>query len=395
MPPNAELRQALSLAREQTDSLFNLVDPGALYERPIPERHRIVFYLGHLEAFDWNLFGRALDMPAFHPAFDRLFSFGIDPESGDLPTDQPADWPAESEVRDYNARVRHTLDAALARAPEDAPAELLHVAIEHRLMHAETFAYILHHLPFEQKAPPAFSVSPSGPAPETRMVEIPGGTATLGRKHGEGFGWDNEFEQHQVEVPAFAIAQHKVTNGEYLEFVKAGATAPHFWTCRDIGSGDQWCYHGMFEDIPLPLDWPVYVSYEQAQAYARWKGKVLATEAQFHRAAYDNGPDFARENVDFRSWDPEPVTASPPNRFGVSQLVGNGWEWTGTRFEPFAGFQPFPFYPGYSANFFDGQHYVLKGGSPRTARCLLRASFRNWFRPGYPYIYATFRLVEN
>jgi formylglycine-generating enzyme required for sulfatase activity len=395
MPPNAELRQALSLAREQTDSLFNLVDPGALYERPIPERHRIVFYLGHLEAFDWNLFGRALDMPAFHPAFDRLFSFGIDPESGDLPTDQPADWPAESEVRDYNACVRHTLDAALARAPEDAPAELLHVAIEHRLMHAETFAYILHHLPFEQKAPPAFSVSPSGPAPETRMVEIPGGTATLGRKHGEGFGWDNEFEQHQVEVPAFAIAQHKVTNGEYLEFVKAGATAPHFWTCRDIGSGDRWCYHGMFEDIPLPLDWPVYVSYEQAQAYARWKGKVLATEAQFHRAAYDNGPDFARENVDFRSWDPEPVTASPPNRFGVSQLVGNGWEWTGTRFEPFAGFQPFPFYPGYSANFFDGQHYVLKGGSPRTARCLLRASFRNWFRPGYPYIYATFRLVEN
>jgi formylglycine-generating enzyme required for sulfatase activity len=99
--------------------------------------------------------------------------------------------------------------------------------------------------------------------------------------------------------------------------------------------------------------------------------------------------------VDFRSWDPEPVTASPPNRFGVSQLVGNGWEWTATRFEPFAGFRPFSFYPGYSANFFDGQHYVLKGGSPRTARCLLRPSFRNWFRPAYPYIYATFRLVEN
>src|ERR1017187_4436343 len=91
----------------------------------------------------------------------------------------------------------------------------------------------------------------------------------------------------------------------------------------------------MFEDIPLPLDWPVYVSHEQAQAYARWKGKSLPTEAQFHRAAYDNGPGFARENVDFRSWDPEPVTASQPNRFGVSQLVGNGWESTATRFEPF------------------------------------------------------------
>jgi formylglycine-generating enzyme required for sulfatase activity len=391
MSPNVELRQALSQARAQTDSLFKLVDPAALYERPIPERHRIIFYLGHLEAFDWNLLGRDLDLTAFHPGFDRLFSFGIDPDSGDLPTDQPADWPAAEEVRDYNARVRRALDAGLAQAPNHVPEDLMHVAIEHRLMHAETFAYILHHLPFEQKVPPAFSTAPSGPAPSIRMVEIPGGSATLGLNHGEGFGWDNEFDQHQVVVPAFAIAEHKITNGEYLEFVKAGAAAPHFWICRE----GQWCYRGMFEDIPLPLDWPVYVSYEQAQAYARWKGKSLPTEAQFHRVAYDDTTSFAGENVDFRGWDPEPVTASPPNHFGVSQLVGNGWEWTATRFEPFAGFRPFSFYPGYSANFFDGRHYVLKGGSPRTASRLLRASFRNWFRPAYPYIYATFRLVED
>ena len=150
MPPTtpaAKLRQSLSQARAQTDSLFDLIDPAALYERPIPERHRIIFYLGHLEAFDWNLLGPALDLPAFHPAFDQLFSFGIDPDSTALPTDQPADWPAETEVRDYNARVRHTLDATLAHAP----GELLHVAIEHRLMHAETFAYILHNLAYEKK----------------------------------------------------------------------------------------------------------------------------------------------------------------------------------------------------------------------------------------------------
>jgi len=396
MTPNPELVEALSQARAQTDSLFDLVDPAALYERPIPERHRIVFYLGHLEAFDWNLLGRALDEPSFQPAFDHLFSFGIDPESGDLPTDRPADWPAVDQVRDYIARVRGGLDTGLADGSENVTDELMHVAIEHRMMHAETFAYILHHLPFDQKAPPAsmLSETPSGPTPQSRLVEIPSGPAKLGRKHSEGFGWDNEFEQHQVEVPAFAIAEHKVTNGEYLEFVKAGAAAPHFWTCRT----GEWCYHGMFEDIPLPLDWPVYVSHEQAQAYARWKGKSLPTEPQFHRAAYDGAADFddfARENVDFRRWDPEPVTASQPNRFGVSQLVGNGWEWTATRFEPFAGFRSFSFYPGYSANFFDGQHYVLKGGSPRTARCLLRPSFRNWFRPAYPYIYATFRLLEN
>jgi len=385
--------------------LFDLVDPAALYARPIPERHRLIFYLGHLEAFDWNLLGGALDLPAFDAGFDRLFSFGIDPDSTALPTDQPADWPAADAVRDYNGRVRSELDAAIGRVPD----ELMHVAIEHRLMHAETFAYILHQLPFEQKAPPASSTPgsvPPAPAPETRMLQIPGGPATLGRKRGDGFGWDNEFEQHQVEVPAFAMAAHKITNGEYLEFVKAGAAAPHFWVCRAMRGDAEWCYRGMFEDMPLPLDWPVYVSHDQAQAYARWKGKALPSEAQFHRAAYPVGrtpwsarvpldPLFAGENVDFRRWDPEPVTASPPNRFGVSQLVGNGWEWTSTRFEPFPGFAPAPFYPGYSANFFDGRHYVLKGGSPRTARRLLRPSFRNWFRPAYPYIYATFRLVEN
>jgi formylglycine-generating enzyme required for sulfatase activity len=76
-------------------------------------------------------------------------------------------------------------------------------------------------------------------------------------------------------------------------------------------------------------------------------------------------------------------------------MWGNGWEWTSTLFAPFPGFQPFPFYPGYSANFFDGQHYVMKGRSARTAACMLRPSFRNWFQPHYPYVYAGFRCVSN
>jgi formylglycine-generating enzyme required for sulfatase activity len=81
--------------------------------------------------------------------------------------------------------------------------------------------------------------------------------------------------------------------------------------------------------------------------------------------------------------------------FGLAQLVGNGWEWTSTAFAPFEGFQPFPFYPGYSADFFDHQHFVLKGGSPRTALALLRRSFRNWFRPEYRYAFASFRCVTD
>ena len=167
---------------------------------------------------------------------------------------------------------------------------------------------------------------------------------------------------------------------------------PAFWR----RSGDGWLYRAMFEEIPLPLDWPVYVSHAEASAYARWAGKKLPTEAQWQRAAQGT-PTKPHANADFKSWDPTPVNAFPDNHsaFGAVEMIGNGWEWTSTVFAPFAGFQPFPFYPGYSANFFDGRHYVMKGGSPRTAACMLRPSFRNWFQPHYPYVYAGFRCVSN
>jgi formylglycine-generating enzyme required for sulfatase activity len=385
MRTQTELARRLSDAREETDHLFRLVRPDSLYERPIAERHRIVFYLGHLEAFDWNLIARyALDMPAFHAEFDRLFAFGIDPPPGQLPADRPGDWPGLPEIETYNRTVRDRIDAVM----DDVPEQLLHVAVEHRLMHAETFAYILHQLPHERKIapePPAAAVS----RPVLRRaIDIPAGTARLGLREGDGFGWDNEFEANSVSVPAFAIDRYKVTNRDYLEFVREGAAAPFFWAERN----GEWFYRGMFADIALPLDTPVFVTLHEAESYARWRGKSLMTEAQFHRAACSAPRSQA---ADFRHWDPIPVTADDPAGGGPQQLVGNGWEWTSTPFAPFPGFKPFPFYENYSAPFFDGEHYVLKGGSHRTAGCLLRPSFRNWFRPSYPYIYATFRLAEN
>src|SRR5580704_15372087 len=98
---------ALDRARERTDELFALVRPDAIYDRPIAERHRLVFYLGHVEAFDWNLlrFCRP-EVASFHPEFDRLFAFGIDPPPGQLPCDQPRDWPGVPEVHKYNRRTR-------------------------------------------------------------------------------------------------------------------------------------------------------------------------------------------------------------------------------------------------------------------------------------------------
>jgi formylglycine-generating enzyme required for sulfatase activity len=166
----------------------------------------------------------------------------------------------------------------------------------------------------------------------------------------------------------------------------------------------------MFDEIPLPLDWPVYVSHAEASAYARWAGKVLPSEAQWHRAAYGtpDGPERPypwgaqppspqRGNFDFHRWDPVSVGSFEKGQsaFGVLGLLGNGWEWTSSVFGPFPGFERFSFYPGYSADFFDDKHYVMKGGSPLTAACMLRRSFRNWFQPHYPYVYAGFRCVSN
>jgi formylglycine-generating enzyme required for sulfatase activity len=147
----------------------------------------------------------------------------------------------------------------------------------------------------------------------------------------------------------------------------------------------------MLEPIPLPLDWPVYVSHEAATAYARWKGRRLMTEAEFHRAAEGATPGHA----DFAGYDPVPIGSHPAttSRWGIEDLIGNGWEWTSSVFGPFPGFAPMASYPEYSADFFDGQHYVLKGASAATARELIRPSFRNWFRGNYPFVYAKFRTV--
>jgi iron(II)-dependent oxidoreductase len=149
----------------------------------------------------------------------------------------------------------------------------------------------------------------------------------------------------------------------------------------------------------LPLEWPAYASHAEASAYCRWNGKILPTEEQYQRAAFGshNGGDSERMpdgNFNCKSWNPMPVGSFAPSAFGVFDLVGNGWEWTRTPFGPFEGFEPFSFYPGYSADFFDGKHFVLKGASPRTAVPLIRSSFRNWFQPNYPNVYATFRCVE-
>jgi gamma-glutamyl hercynylcysteine S-oxide synthase len=389
-PAVETLLQELRLARAESDRLFSIIKPEAVYDRPIDARHRVIFYVGHLDGFDSiQICREGLGIKSFDPALDELFQAGIDPDSSHLPTDKASDWPSYSRVRAYLQRCREHVEKHLEHAAPD----VINMALEHRLMHLETLAYMFHNFNPELKVGPAPRLSDSNRGVSNTWCDIPAGDALLGKPHDGSFGWDNEFDQHTVQVPAFRVQRYAVTNGEYLEFVrKNGAPLPPFWSHHDRA----FYLRCMFGEVPLPLHWPVYVTNQQAEAYARSFGKRLMTEAEYHRAA-EGVPEEPHGNVNFRSWEPEPVDASPSGAsvHGVEQLAANGWEWTATPFAPFPGFRPHDAYPGYSANFFDGEHFVLKGGSSRTAARLLRSSFRNWFRRDYPYMYAKFRCVES
>ena len=426
--------------RARSRALFDLLDPDVYYSRPIALRNPIVFYEGHLPAFSVISFlKRGLGHPGVDARYEALFARGIDPDSEQdaVPrSGASTEWPTRDEVLAYGAAADAAVVEALEQAPFDLagsahPAmtrgEAIYTALEHEAMHQETLLYMWRRLPYAHKRKPeSVRYELNAASPLHRRITVPDGSATLGVERDRiPFGWDNEFGALQVPVPEFDIDAHSVTNADFLHFIADGGyqrrewwddaswewrdreavSHPAFWVQED----GEWWWRGMFEDIPLPAAWPVYVSQAEAAAYARWQGRRLPTEAEFHRAAFGSpagvdlpnpwGPAPAsveHGNCDFTSWEPVPAGARPAgaSAWGIHDLVGNGWEWTETVFGPFPGFAAMVSYPEYSAEFFDGLHVVLKGASPATARELIRPSFRNWFRTQYPYVYAKFRTVS-
>lgn len=433
--------------RARSEAIFDLIDPAAYYSRPISLRNPIVFYEGHLPAFSVIAFlRRGLGLPPVDARLEKLFERGIDPESENdaVPRSGAATvWPSRDEVRAFARACDEAIIVAMASLPPGPLAlEGLYTALEHEAMHQETLLYMWHRLPYEQKRRPPGSglrITTSGVRSGNRPlggqvtsirrfadltpVTVAAGTATLGANRTDvAFGWDNEFEAHEVHVPTFEIDTFPVTNAQYLEFIAAGGyenrdlwsdegwewiraekvTHPAFWLPAPPASPlapptsrlapRDWHWRGMFQAFPLPPTWPVFVSHAEAAAYARWRDRRLMTEAEWHRAA----EGATAGHADFAGFDPVPVGSHPQaaSAHGVHDLIGNGWEWTSTVFGPFDGFTPMRSYPEYSADFFDGQHFVMKGASPVTARELIRPSFRNWFRGNYPYVYAKFRTVR-
>lgn len=418
--------------RERSAALFDMIDPAAYYTRPISLRNPIVFYEGHLPAFSVLAFlRRGLLHPHVDARLEQLFERGIDPDSIDTAVPRSGAstvWPSRDEVRQFARLCDEAMAAAIADfTPTPDASEGLYTALEHEAMHQETLLYMFHRLPYELKQ--RSSIPDSGhPTSDGRLskaaaivsgsVVVPAGDAVLGADRGAvTFGWDNEFDRHVVHVPSFRVDSLPVTNAQFLEFLDAGGYGtrelwtdegwewiqsehvhhPAFWLRSDHAPRTSdlaaWHWRGMFDAVPLPADSPVYVSQAEASAYARWKGRRLMSEAEWHRAA----EGATAGHSDFAGFDPVPAGSHPETVgvHGVHDVIGNGWEWTSTIFGPFDGFAPMRSYPEYSADFFDGRHFVMKGASPVTARELIRPAFRNWFRGTYPYVYAKFRTVSD
>lgn len=427
-----DLADRFQAAWTRTDQLFDTIKQQAMLSKPIVFRHPFIFYVGHLPAFAWNqICAGVLHRPSINPRFDDIFSRGIDPDvdSGSCHAhpEVPHNWPSLAAVLGYRDRVRtavlNSFDAVYSRSAEDLMAEqgrVYHMVLEHEYMHHETLLYMIHALGDGRKiCPRELPAYHFDSAPSRKTITVPRGKAYLGSGFDDlAFGWDNEFPALTVDVDEFAIDSLPVTNHEFLEFLLAGGYSnqafwqPSDWTWQRERGADhpqfwhrqngEWSYRTVFDCLPLGqvASWPVYVSLAEARAFAAWRGARLPTEAEFHRAAYGSGAEKIEPrsgNLDFRNWSPVPAGfyAGDADSSGVHDLVGNGWEWTQTEFRGFPGFEPYlTNYREYSADFFDGKHFIVKGASWATDAALARPSFRNWYQAHYPFVFAKFRCVE-
>jgi ergothioneine biosynthesis protein EgtB len=423
-------------AQAASDALFEGFTAEAWRVRGIPLRHPPLFYLGHLPAFAWAQVGAGLlGLPPVDPVLDPLFARGIDPDPT-RPPDAPLDLPPLAVVRAYRDAVRARLDevaADVARPDDPLAAVIWDVVIEHEQMHHETLIYLMAQLDpslLRRLPPGAPGGGPvrTGPDPRAaRWLPVRGGPTPLGDARDAGFRWDDESPPTIVEVPTFELQDLPVTVARFAAFVEDGGYArpelwaPEAWAWREAAQVTlpaSWRRGASGIEVRSlfawhPLDevggWPVLVSHAEASAYARWAGARLPTEPELVRAAsvardgsilpfpWGDAPVGDRAALGFRTGGLEPVGSrrGGVGPWGHHDLRGGAWWWTDTPFAPLPGFEPWiRTYPGYSADFFDGEHRVVVGASWATADRLARRSFRNWYRWSYRYAFTGVRLAR-
>ncbi|MFE3292793.1 ergothioneine biosynthesis protein EgtB [Rhodococcus sp. NPDC059234] len=423
-----ELATVLARARDRSLALTECVDEGELVAQHSPLMSPLVWDLAHIGNQEelWlvrDVGGREpvrRDIDELYDAFKHARA-----DRPALPLLNP------TQARGYVAQVREKAWDVLDRSPlRGRPLEhegfAFAMIAQHEQQHDETML-ATHQL---RSGAPILAASPVPVASDAVILDevvVPGGAFTMGTST-DPWALDNERPAHRVDVPAFALDTAPVTNGQYVAFLDDGGyerrdlwsergwrhrqsaelVAPQFWE-RD-GTGDWW--HRVFGVLsPLPPDRPVvHVSYFEAEAYARWAGKRLPTEAEWEKAARwdprtgesrrfpwgDEEPTATHANLGQRHLEPAPVGAYPSGRspLCVHQLIGDVWEWTASDFLPYPGFSAFP-YREYSEVFLGGDYKVLRGGSFGTDPVACRGTFRNWDHPVRRQIFAGFRCARD
>lgn len=329
--------------------------------------------------------------------------------------------PTVAEVLAYRAHVDRAVGDLLSDAGPDRlarAAPVLELGLHHEQQHQELILTDIKHVLASNPLRPAYRPSrdaagqaaasqPPGPG-EVDWIEFPEGLAWIGWA-GPGFAYDNEGPRHRVYLNAFQLAFRPVTNGEYLAFMDDGGyrrpelwlsagwaaveangwTEPFYWEKRD---GRWWHYtlDGMRE---VREDEPVsHLSYFEADAYARWAGARLPTEAEWEVAA--ESVPIAGNFVESDRLHPEPLTG-PGGEPGLQRLYGDVWEWTRSPYSPYPGYEPAPGALGeYNGKFMCGQ-FVLRGGSCATSVTHIRRTYRNFFPPDACWQFTGLRLARD
>lgn len=384
------IRQTMEEVRANTLRLLAPIDETDFCRQAHPDFSPLGWHLGHIgvtEAY-WIL-QQCKGEASLSASYDVFFS----------PTDNPkpnrVNLPPRKEILDYLLTSRERVLSFLARADfaTDHPllqeANIFNMLVQHEEQHNETILLILRLLAAERydtgrQRPCRSGLREDQPTGEKQeMVLMPAGPFLMGSNH-RGATLDNERPQHVVQVDDYLIDRCPVTNREFLRFVAAGGYAsPQWWSTEGWQWREQqqiqhplywrrqatggWGEIGTEAISPLALDQPVMcVSWYEADAYARFIGKRLPTEAEWEKAAVHEA--LAR--------------------------VGCVWEWTATWFHPYPGFVAHP-YQGYSVPYFDNQHRVLRGGSWATRPHVRRYTFRNWYQPWVREIFAGFRCAQD
>jgi 5-histidylcysteine sulfoxide synthase len=419
-----------------TELLFSgLAGKESFYRRPYHQlRHPMIFYYGHPVALYVNKLRVAgvLDS-AVNAECERLFETGVDEMRWDDLYDGRQDiWPEVAAVSQYRQQVYALLHRLIETHPlpdqpinQQSPLWALVMGFEHERIHLETSSVLMRELPIEcvrrPEAWPALGArTPGRRAPENRMVAVEACTVQVGKPNDfPSFGWDNEYGGEERAVGAFSASRQLISNGEYLEFIRAGGYSnpgywstqgwawrsfrnskwPSFWAPKGPAGLHEYSLRTIFEVIDLPLDWPACVNYHEAKAYCAWKTQAeksprpyrLPSEAE-HIALRDDRP--VSGNLHLALGSECPVDAFAENTKGFCDVFGNVWQWCEDPFHPLADFAVHPFYEDFSLPCFDGEHQMIMGGSFISTGDMADRWARFHFRPHF-FQHCGFRIARS